>query len=331
MTATADRSVLHRVYGYDMAASQVEEEQEDFDVEAEEEQEEIGGDPGFGFGFDGGYGGKDEAKEEHGLGGAANKANAKYQHLKQIDPDYKGEEKNSSLTRIEIVKKAKDWAKGDPKFFVAIMIRKFGWTKDEVDKYTGDNREKTKVKYLDENERKEYEVTPGGSLKQHDEAFTTKDMTSTFSGPGAGIFVMSPNGEFYSASHKPALFHHSSFLGGLPTAGAGDWKVKDGSLKEITNKSGHYKPDAISVQQTLQELQDSGVPLGGVDLKLLSETAAELKFKFKHLKDWKPTDPFPGGPLEFLRLTEDMEPEEEAEEDADEGFGQFDADDPFGF
>lgn len=120
-----------------------------------------------------------------------------------------------------------------------------------MNKYYG---AQAKVEYLDETEREKYRVQPGGTLSQDGQPFTTAKMFSKEAGAGSGIFVMSPDGAFYSNSHKVGLFHHSSFLAGLPTAGAGEWQVDGGALKVVTHKSGHYRPDATSVLQTLQGL-----------------------------------------------------------------------------
>ncbi|TWU57656.1 hypothetical protein [Rubripirellula reticaptiva] len=57
--------------------------------------------------------------------------------------------------------------------------------------------------------------------------------------------MLSPIDVFYTGSHIIGQFHHSSFLRGNSVKGAGEWMVKNGTLKIITSKSGHYRPQKI--------------------------------------------------------------------------------------
>jgi hypothetical protein len=53
--------------------------------------------------------------------------------------------------------------------------------------------------------------------------------------------------------------HHSSVLGGAAVAGAGGVEfTKEGLIKRITNKSGHYKPGVTQMIQTVESLLRSG-------------------------------------------------------------------------
>lgn len=147
---------------------------------------------------------------------------------------------------------------------------------------------KSKVKYIQTDEaRKEFELEIGGSLKQGGEAYDTSKMYSKFMGDGFGIFVMSADGRFYSTSHKIGLFHHSSFLAGGAVAGAGEMQVEGGTLKYITNKSGHYWPGDRELLQTLTALKRAGVGLSSVALGQL-------------LPGGGMKNPYPGGAEQFL-------------------------------
>ena len=147
---------------------------------------------------------------------------------------------------------------------------------------------KTKVKYIQTAEaRKEFELEIGGSLKQGGEAYDTSKMYSKFMGDGFGIFVMSADGRFYSTSHKIGLFHHSSFLAGGAVAGAGEMKVEGGTLKYITNKSGHYWPGDRELVQTLMALKRASVDVSAVVLGQLLPSGG-MK------------NPYPGGAEQFL-------------------------------
>ena len=147
---------------------------------------------------------------------------------------------------------------------------------------------KSKVKYIQTDEaRKEFELEIGGSLKQGGEAYDTSKMYSKFMGDGFGIFVMSADGRFYSTSHKIGLFHHSSFLAGGAVAGAGEMKVEGGTLKYITNKSGHYWPGDRELVQTLTALKRAGVGISSVVLGQLLPSGGM-------------NNPYPGGAEQFL-------------------------------
>lgn len=84
-----------------------------------------------------------------------------------------------------------------------------------------------------------------------DARLTTQTWRTEFSGQGWGIFVYSmpmpaPEGTIgrflFSYNHRAGWSHHSSFLGGKPVTAAGEWIVRDGRVRVITAKSGHYKP-----------------------------------------------------------------------------------------
>lgn len=89
--------------------------------------------------------------------------------------------------------------------------------------------------------------------------FNTKDMVTHFSGPGKAIFVMSGEGNFHIKSHVLGHYHHSSLLGGQPVACAGEIEVKDGYVTWLSNKSGHYVPNALHLVQVLHQLQKNNV------------------------------------------------------------------------
>lgn len=102
----------------------------------------------------------------------------------------------------------------------------------------------------------------GGNLHVKGQPLDTTMMTTAFSGPGYGIFVMSIEGHIHVSSHIVGNRHHSSLLGGGVTAAAGELKTnKQGKLLWLSNKSGHYQPDLGHLLEILHELQFSGVPM----------------------------------------------------------------------
>lgn len=125
------------------------------------------------------------------------------------------------------------------------------------------------VKYLtSKKERRAYELTGGASLEQGNppKPFDTSSMYSYGMGGGFAAYVMSPSGRLYAAEHRIQRFHHSSFLMGGDVASAGELKVSSGTLKAITNKSGHYKGTDKNLAATLDRLEARGVDLSSVEI-----------------------------------------------------------------
>jgi len=143
-----------------------------------------------------------------------------------------------------------------------------------------------RVKYLDENDRRAYEVRiQGGTLWQGQGAeshlFDTTRFAVNSTIPanawGWGIFVLSSDTRVYSGSSyshprpKPSgnvdgrnsgdILHHSSFLAGRPVRCAGEWAVRNGHLRCVTPRSGHYQPPVALFKEFLLYLRARGVLL----------------------------------------------------------------------
>lgn len=91
--------------------------------------------------------------------------------------------------------------------------------------------------------------------------FSTKEMTTHFSGKGHAIYVMSEEGHLHASTHLKGYRHHSSLLAGRQVACAGEMRVHEGRLEWISNKSGHYRPEPIHMIAVLHRLNKLGVPL----------------------------------------------------------------------
>ncbi|MGH9125106.1 MAG: hypothetical protein ACRDZ8_10330, partial [Acidimicrobiales bacterium] len=105
-------------------------------------------------------------------------------------------------------------------------------------------------------ERSRYQLHLGNPIKRgsSEDPYDTSEMVSSAAGKGWGIFVMTKNGAFYSGSHQVGIFHHSSFTSGSDVAGAGEMKIVNGKLTDMTNKSGHYKPSGQHSFQVMAAL-----------------------------------------------------------------------------
>lgn len=109
-------------------------------------------------------------------------------------------------------------------------------------------------------------ISGGRLLSADGKPFDTARMVTMQSGPGYAIYVMSAEGNFHVRSHSVGYYHHSSLLAGADVAGAGEIKVKNGKIKKLSNKSGHYTPGHENLLQVLAMLQKKDVDL---DFKLM--------------------------------------------------------------
>ncbi|MFC1944177.1 hypothetical protein ACFLX5_01560, partial [Chloroflexota bacterium] len=89
------------------------------------------------------------------------------------------------------------------------------------------------------------------------------------------IFVLTASGKLYMAAQNKAnelygkLFQHSSFLAGEPVAMAGEIWFEKGSLKGISDVSGHYMVDIegdVFMLQTLLYFKKLGIDIDNVDV-----------------------------------------------------------------
>jgi hypothetical protein len=216
--------------------------------------------------------------------GLESKGKEIYGDLKALAGRYKGEHIKSPIAKAIMANAAQN-AQATGEDLVTYMNREYNWSQEDVEKYIYEH-EKPFVKYItSEAAREEYELVGGATLKQGKppHPFDTTGMFSKHSGQDFGIYVMAPDGRIYSGVHKVGLFHHSSFLAGLPTASAGELKVQAGTLQHITNKSGHYQPGRAQMVNSLKQLRGRGVNLDGVRLDMVNEI-----------------DNYPGGAKKFL-------------------------------
>ncbi|KAL8716938.1 MAG: hypothetical protein Q9225_005776 [Loekoesia sp. 1 TL-2023] len=75
------------------------------------------------------------------------------------------------------------------------------------------------------------------------------------------IFVADTSYELYIGIKQSGAFQHSSFLHGARVSAAGLIKVKDGQLRYMQPRSGHYKPPASSFRAFVHSLQKRGVDM----------------------------------------------------------------------
>ncbi len=84
---------------------------------------------------------------------------------------------------------------------------------------------------------------------------------------------------------KVLMTHHSSPLSGKPVAGAGMVKFEDGQITNITDQSGHYKPEAEYTFQTVQQIGGSAAKSPLLDDTTKKEATVTLLGKTGMLTD----------------------------------------------
>lgn len=118
----------------------------------------------------------------------------------------------------------------------------------------------TKVSYLGENQRKEYEMQvdkDGRISTQHDGVLHSANLPRKVD----YMFVVSPDNKVYIGRKEKDMFH-SSFLSGGALKSAGLLTIVDGKITSVTDSSGHYKPD-----DGMMKLAEATFKAKGVDLK----------------------------------------------------------------
>lgn len=97
---------------------------------------------------------------------------------------------------------------------------------------------------------------------------TTSHARTEDSGPGFGTFAIDEAGQLFTGSHRPGNEYHSSLVRGDPVRAAGEIRVENGQLLEITNKTGHYKTSREQLISVLKDLQRQGYDLSKTTVRL---------------------------------------------------------------
>ncbi|MFE3445568.1 hypothetical protein ACFXNW_21265 [Nocardia sp. NPDC059180] len=121
------------------------------------------------------------------------------------------------------------------------------------------------VTYLDEQERQPYRlhIRDGRLYDSRGQLFDTAAARTLWTPQGGrAIFVMDADGILYSSPHHLlGRFHHSSFLAGAPSAGAGELAASFGVIRVISDHSTHYRPPRRITAQVVDSLRRQGVAI----------------------------------------------------------------------
>ncbi len=172
-----------------------------------------------------------------------------------------------------------DWMKK----FDAGLTDQLGLKPEEFDKLknsqyallTQDNRPNIeKIVYLNEEQRKDYELKIENGLIKTDREGILNTPPSTADHPQAHVFVVSGKGKIYTAIYQRGTMNHSSFLAGAPVRSAGELIVENGKITAITDKSGHYETSREMLLEGVKALRRKGVDLSQVTVILNSHPLA---------------------------------------------------------
>lgn len=80
------------------------------------------------------------------------------------------------------------------------------------------------------------------------------------------IFVADTSFRLYVGIKESGAFQHSSFLHGARISAAGLIRIKDGQLRTLQPRSGHYRPPAANFRAFVHSLRDEGVDMSRVSI-----------------------------------------------------------------
>ncbi len=141
--------------------------------------------------------------------------------------------------------------------FIVTPLRKKYWGENKLGNRIWNGNA---VKYYDEQNRQKFSLSThdGKIYDAYGRPFHTAGLG--YEKNGHVIFVMDEQGRFFASKYNnEGEFHHSSLVAGEPVATAGTIRVTDGILQEITNFSGHYKPNKSFLLQAVHHLRSLGV------------------------------------------------------------------------
>ena len=133
-------------------------------------------------------------------------------------------------------------------------------------------------------------IINGGKLytRLPDNNFEVCDTNQNISKSGSkyAAFVLNNKGELTIFNHYDAgkPFFHSSPNSQANLYGAGEIKIENGKLIELTSQSGHYWPDRENITQILQYFQDHQVDISNAVVQIASYDAEADELIFKKYK-----------------------------------------------
>ena len=106
-------------------------------------------------------------------------------------------------------------------------------------------------------------VFRGGVAHRWGDILNPNSAFDVYNSMGEKHFAMDKGGHIYTGT-LGTIFFHSSLLGFADALAAGMMKVNRGKVTEISNDSGHYKPNVESMVRVLRQLQRYGVDVSAI-------------------------------------------------------------------
>ena len=125
-----------------------------------------------------------------------------------------------------------------------------------------------KVHYFTEAERAPYELfIRNGNLVHKDGEKAQSPYDHESMSWENGLLVIDPDFRiFLLPFEQRGLYHHSSLTGGKDILFAGTAAFHNGVIRELSDRSGHYKPNSEQTRAALRELASKGVDMRQIRL-----------------------------------------------------------------
>lgn len=133
-----------------------------------------------------------------------------------------------------------------------------------------------KVKYFSEAEKQPFEVfIKDGTLVDRQGQKKESEFDDENSEFRHGLFVIDAKKRmFFLPFEERGRFHHTSLTSGEPVLFAGTLTLANGRVLELTNDSGHYKPDVLQSLMAIRAMHLMGIDLRS--LRIVGRLARDL-------------------------------------------------------
>jgi hypothetical protein len=128
----------------------------------------------------------------------------------------------------------------------------------------------------------------GSAQEPLDTTGIVKGATWVGSKPERMIYTMDTKGDFRMADsiaeaqredREGLRVHHSTTAAGQEVAGAGEMKIREGVVEQVSDASGHYRPDFAMTQQVAGALKNQGVDTDKVTFELGNYLPGDKRLK----------------------------------------------------
>ncbi len=151
----------------------------------------------------------------------------------------------------------------------------------DVGSYYKETFDPKRATYLTAEERAKFRINiRNGIFVKDGQPFDTSTMRS-HGKQGYGAYTLNANGEISVFIHNMGMgtdrMFHSSMNAGAPVVAAGELKIQNGVLIEITTSSGHYRPSLFNVQRALEHFVLNKIDISQTQVRTFVNPSSSLK------------------------------------------------------